>query len=347
MHEVKRLLNGSDGTPKPGCNNDRNKQSRQKLETAKRLLDRIVSIRSTDPMALHYYALYHMDVGRFDLAEEKLTRAARLVPSNPMPQHNLGDLYFKKKAYVKATSHYKRAIQIDPNLDLPYVGLGNIKFLQGRIYSAMGAYSRAVRLNQHNADALIGLGNCYKKNNNTDKAFGCYEQAYQLNKTSKGLNAALSEMFIAKKQYHEADEILTNAIDLYPASSLFHKQLGDVKSAMGNEDGAVEAYTNFLRLTCENEILTKFIKSKFESYLSIAILSDLLKKQKKINYDLLIKDLNNTLIIYLIRKQVLGKPTTAKKKAIQQFSTYFTDKVVVSSSTKKNGAPQKQTCMPW
>jgi tetratricopeptide (TPR) repeat protein len=339
MNEVKRLLGDRCGPARLICDLNENRHPRQKLETARRLLDKILSIRSTYPMALHYYALYHIETGHLDLAEKKLAMAARTAAAGPLPRYHLGNFYFERKEYALAASHYQRAIQIDPNLDLPYIGLGNIKFLQGKICSAMVSYSKAAGLNQNNADALIGLGNCYKDNNNTEKAALCYEQAYRLDRTNKGLNAVLAEVYIAKKQYHRANEIMTGAVGLDPDSSSFHKQLGDINSVMNKEAEAVEAYTNFLRLTCENEILTQFIKSKFENYLAVEIISDLLRKQKKINYHQFIKEMNNAVMIYLIRKRTLGKLTTTKKKAIQQFSKFYIDKVVVSIAENKNWRP--------
>ncbi len=343
MREVKRLMGGRAGTMRRKYDLEENRQTRQNLEKARRLLDKILSIDNTYPMALHYYALYHFETGQLDLAEKNLALAIHSDEADPISHYNLGNLYYERKAYGKSFMHYKRAIQINPNFDQAYVGMGNVKFKQGKIYSAMGSYARAARLNKNNADAMFGIGNCYKVNNNARKAMGCYEQAYRLDKTNKSLNAVLSEMYMARKEYNKANEILTEAINIDPKSSVLHKHLGDIRSEQNKETDAVEAYINFLRLTCENKILTQYIKSKFESYLSVEIISNLLKKQKKINYDQFIKDLNNAVIIYLIRQRVLGKLTTAKKKAILRFSSYFVNKVVVSIAKNKNWQPPSTT----
>jgi tetratricopeptide (TPR) repeat protein len=330
INEVKHLMDGKVETVGPVADLSANKQYRQKLETARCLLDKILSIRSTYPKALHYYALYHIETGRLDLAEKNWTRAIQSGKNRQIFHYNLGKLYFERRDYDKSMLHYKKAIQTDPNYDPPHVGMGNIKFQQGKIYSAMGSYSYAARINNRNADALIGIGNCYMQTKNFEKAKGSYEQAYRLDKTNKHLNAVLSGMCIARKQYHKADKILLDAIDRYPSYSVFHKQLGDIKSKLNKESDAVEAYTNFLRIKCEKESLSQFIKSKFESYLAVEIISDLLKKKKKINYDQFIKELNNVVTVYLINQRILGKLTATKKKAYQQFSSYYIDKVVVS-----------------
>lgn len=341
MHEVKRLLDEKIETTGPVADLAENKQYRQKLETVRCLLDKILSIRSTYPKALHYYALYHIVTGRLDLAEKNWARAIQSGKDSQIFHYNLGNLYFERKEYDKSMLHYKKAIQIDPNYDPPHVGMGNIKFQRGKIYSAMGSYSYAARINNGNPDALIGIGNCYMQTKNIEKAKGSYEQAFKLDKTNKYLNAVLSDMFIARKQYHEADKILLDAIDRHPTYSVFYKQLGDIKSKLNKELDAVEAYTNFLRLKCEKESLSQFIRSKFESYLAVEIISDLIKKKKKINYDQFIKELNNVVTVYLINQRILGELTATKKKAYQQFTSYFIDKIVVSMAKNQKWRPSK------
>ncbi len=341
MHDVKRLMDGKLETTGPVADLAENKQYRQKLETVRCLLDKILSKRSTYPKALHYYALYHIATGRLDLAEKNWTRAIQSGKDRQIFHNNLGNLYFERKDYDKSMLHYKKAIQIDPDYDPPHVGMGNIKFQRGKIYSAMGSYSYAARINNGNANALIGIGNCYMQTKNFKKAKGSYEQAFKLDKTNKFLNAVLSDIYIARKQYHEADNILLGAIDRHPTYSVFHKQLGDIKSKLNKELDAVEAYTNFLRLECEKDSLSQFIRSKFESYLAVEIISDLLKKKKKINYDQFIKELNNVVTVYLINQRILGKLTAIKKKAYQQFSRYYIDKVVVSIAQNQKRRPPK------
>lgn len=332
LNDVQQILGGVVFTKGDFVEHASEKQFGRELETAKCLLDKISELNGAYPLLLHYYALYHFKAGNFKEAEKCWKNATISDFDNPIPHTHLGDLYFENNDCRKAALHYKKAIQKDKCFTPPRVGMGNIKYSQGKIYSAMGFYSLANKITPDDHRALIGLGNCYRHSGNIEKAMRCYEQAYSLDRSEKDLNAVLFDLYFATKDYIKARKILVGALRLFPHSPGFYKRLGDINSLLNRENEAIDAYTNFLRFKCEKDRLAKFVKRNFEKYLALEIISDLVKGEKKINYALLVKELNSLMTGHLINQRLLGELNRAKKKAYQSFSSYFVNDVLISIS---------------
>lgn len=257
---------------------------------------------------------------------------------SPFSHTTLGNLNFESRKYGKAALHYKQALQIDRNYDPAHVGMGKIEYNHGRVLSAMRHFAFAVNKNENNHDALVGLGNCYQQIHNYEEALRCYEQAYKINDTNKDLNAELSNLYMARKEYQKANDVLTRSIAIDPCCSRFYKSIGDINSILYKEKEAVDAYINFLKLRCDRDKLTNLVRSRFERYLALEIISDLVKREKKINYDSFIKEMSKMMTIFLIRQRILGKLNNTKKKAYLKFSNDFIHYVLLTM-VQKEGHP--------
>ena len=256
-------------------------------------------------------------------------KSVRQNPKSPSYHTHLGNRNFERMKYGKAARRYKQALQIDRYFDPAYVGMGNIEYAQGKLFSAMRYYTFAIKMNINNHDALVGLGNCFQQIGKYEKALECYEKAYKLNTRNKDLNAELSNLYMARNEYNKVNDILTRSIALYPDCSRFYKRIGDMYSILNKEKKAIDAYIHFINLRCDKMALTNLVRSKFERYLALEIISDLIKGKRKINYDAFIKELTRMMTIFLIRQRILGEPNNTKHKAYQNFSNYFINKVLL------------------
>ena len=66
-----------------------------------------VTCRLDDPSA----GQYRCQIGKYDLAEENLNKAAAHMSSDPTVQEHLGDLYQKTGRLKLAVAHWDRAVQ--------------------------------------------------------------------------------------------------------------------------------------------------------------------------------------------------------------------------------------------
>lgn len=269
--------------------------------------------------------------------------SARTRPDSPPSHTHLGNLNFERRNYGKAAWYYKQALQIDRKFGPAHVGIGNIEYRNGKIFSAMRFYTFAIKMNSKNHDALVGLGNCFQHIGKNEKALDCYEQAYDINTRNKDLNASISNLYIATKEYKKAGDILKRSIALYPNCSRFYKSIGDMYSSLNKERKAIDAYIHFIDLKCDKDALTNLVRSKFERYLALEIISDLIKRQKKINYDAFVKELSRMMTIYLIRQKILGTPSITKHRAYRRFASYFIDKVLLCIVQQQNHPSHETT----
>jgi tetratricopeptide (TPR) repeat protein/protein involved in polysaccharide export with SLBB domain len=119
--------------------------------------------------------------------------------------------------------------------------------LEGRTGEAAAAFERAVALDPSNGNAFYSLGNVYSEMGRWDDAAAAYRKAVGLNRADveayNNLGIALAERGL----YAQAEEALEHAVKIYPkwAEPYFH--LSRVRRALGDEQGAREAYARALR----------------------------------------------------------------------------------------------------
>jgi len=314
----------------------RNENNSRKSNTPNHLSKRYSRIDNGYAPPKHSDSPHRLKIGNPAGNEKNSKMFVSSNTNSPLSHTNLGNLSFERRNYGKAAGKYKQALQIDRHFDPAYVGLGQIEYEQGNVFMAMRYYTFAIKMNNNNHDALVGLGNCFQLIRNYEKALECFESAYQIDTTNKDLNAELANLYLAMKDYPKAKEILTQSIKLYPCCSRYYKSIGDMCTILHKEEEAVDAYSNFINLKCDKDKLTNLVRSRYERYLRLEIISNLIKRKKKINYDSLIKELSRMMTIFLIRQRILGEPNNPKLKAYQRFSSYFINKMLMSKARKKD-----------
>jgi len=108
--------------------------------------------------APHWYALYLLDVGRFDEAMTEIKRAHELDPLSAVIWTSLTYVYFAKGDVNTAIAECKRVIDLDPNYPRAheYLGLGYLK--QGQYTEAIAELQKAVELSGSERRPLRDLG---------------------------------------------------------------------------------------------------------------------------------------------------------------------------------------------
>lgn len=82
-----------------------------KLEESLNLIKQAVSFEPNNPAYLDSLGWAYFKLGKFDLAEENLNKAAAHMSSDPTVQEHLGDLYQKTGRLKLAANHWDRAVQ--------------------------------------------------------------------------------------------------------------------------------------------------------------------------------------------------------------------------------------------
>jgi tetratricopeptide (TPR) repeat protein len=81
------------------------------LEESLNYIKQAVSLEPTNGAYLDSLGWAYFKVGKFDLAEENLTKASLRMESDPTVQDHLGDLYQKTGRLKLAAAHWERAME--------------------------------------------------------------------------------------------------------------------------------------------------------------------------------------------------------------------------------------------
>jgi tetratricopeptide (TPR) repeat protein len=82
-----------------------------RLEESLNYIKQAVSLEPTNGAYLDSLGWAYFKVGKFDLAEENLTKASLRMESDPTVQDHLGDLYQKTGRLKLAAAHWERAME--------------------------------------------------------------------------------------------------------------------------------------------------------------------------------------------------------------------------------------------
>ena len=166
------------------------------------------------------------NLSHFYLAEKNYGKAfitlRSLVNSNASPHYisyahsNLGSIYLQLGDYPKAENEFKLGIKVKPNLPTNHFNLGTLLASQGRNLEAKKSYDKAEDL--------------YKN----------YKWGY---KTPTELYINKARLLLKLKLYGEAKKSIDNYLDFFPESGSGHFILGNIFSATGKLQQALDEYS--------------------------------------------------------------------------------------------------------
>jgi tetratricopeptide (TPR) repeat protein len=125
---------------------------------------------------------------------------------------NLGDEYFQKGEYAAAINSYNQALQFNNSDADIYYKLGLVNYQLGEYHTAITNYSQAINININHPQAYNQIGLVH----------------YQIS------------------NYHIAIEAYTQAIRINPHIAINYKNRADVRSHIGDTQGAIEENMFFL-----------------------------------------------------------------------------------------------------
>ena len=147
------------------------------------------------------------DPGQLNIFEE--TSEAKVIQ---MPQ---GGSFFDHalnlddKGLNEAKEAYERAIQQGDNIADALCNLGVIEFSLGNAREAVNCFTRALKEDSRHLEAHFNLANLYSEKGNYDLAQLHYEVAITIDENFEHSYYNLGLVFISKKSYREALEILS------------------------------------------------------------------------------------------------------------------------------------------
>jgi tetratricopeptide (TPR) repeat protein len=183
-------------------------------------------------------------------SEEQLKKQAEL-------QKMFDDGVAASKAgnYDESVTKFNEAIAIAPNCADCYYNIGYAHVQKQEWDKAEAAYLKAVELKPDYADAWNGLANAYNAQGKADEALAASEKASSLGGGAAGTggnaNALYNQGVILWNQskFAEAKEKFAAAAEADPTHQEALYRLGMAEVNLGNIDGAIAAFENYLKVS--------------------------------------------------------------------------------------------------
>lgn len=145
-----------------------------------------------------------MKMGRMEDAIVALKDVERINPNDIDALYYLGYYYESRKEYLRACEYYRRSIEIDHS----------------------------------QAETHLNLGICYAKLGERDKAIHEFEEAFKIDEELYDALFNIALMYIGKKQYHKASELLMKAHSANKEDLEIMNDLAYVNFKMGDIENA-------------------------------------------------------------------------------------------------------------
>jgi len=197
------------------------------------------------------------NLSHFYLVEKNYGKAfitlRSLVNSNASPHYisyahsNLGSIYLQLGDYPKAENQFKLGIKVKPNLPTNHFNLGTLLASQGRNLEAKKSYDKAEDLYKNykwgykNPNQLSKqLENLLRENlGDLDQKIN---QLVIQTKTPPELYINKARLLLKLKLYGQAKKSIDNYLDFFPESGSGHFILGNIFSATGKLQQALDEY---------------------------------------------------------------------------------------------------------
>jgi tetratricopeptide (TPR) repeat protein len=108
----------------------------QKLDEALAMIKKAVELEPANGAYLDSLGWVYFKLGKYELAEDNLTKAAQHMGSDPTVQHHLGDLYQKTGRLKLAAVHWERALEEWNKTIAPEVDTEEVATVQKELESA-------------------------------------------------------------------------------------------------------------------------------------------------------------------------------------------------------------------
>jgi len=142
--------------------------------------------------------------------------------------------------FRNVTRHY-------PDSHIAWNNLGSIAFEHGDVKTALEDYDRSLAI-RPNAAAFFNLGQIALQKGLIQKAMELYRRAILSRPNDRDAHLNLGVLLLQEREFIEATEAFQKAITIDDTFALAYFNLGLAREALGNKDGARQAYTRALEL---------------------------------------------------------------------------------------------------
>ncbi|MBV8760365.1 MAG: tetratricopeptide repeat protein [Deltaproteobacteria bacterium] len=192
-------------------------------------------------------------LGKVDEAALAFRAAVKAEPENADAHVYLGMALRGQSEYDEAKVHLTKAIDIDPHNGRAYFELGLIAGLQNKADEAEQALAKAVKMSPNDSQFWYAYGEVFRSTDRLDEALSAYRKAVELDPPYPKAQQKLGLLLVERKQYDEAEVVLTQAIRRDKNIAVNYLNLGTVYAAKKKNQLAIENFEKFLSLASKSD----------------------------------------------------------------------------------------------
>ncbi len=200
---------------------------------------------------------YHKALGQalanaeknYDGAALEFRAAIKADPSDPEAHVLLGMALRNQNELDESKSYLDKAIELDPRNGRAYFEMGLLYNIEKKQADAEAALSKAIQLSPNESLFWYAYGEIYRLQDRQDEAVKAYRRAVELDPPYPKALLKLGIALVDKKQYDEAEGLLTQAIRRDSHAVLAYFYLGELHSAQSKNKLALDNYETFVKLS--------------------------------------------------------------------------------------------------
>jgi putative PEP-CTERM system TPR-repeat lipoprotein len=200
-----------------------------------------------DPVVRNFVGGVFVTAGRFDLAREHFSEAAKLAPDKPDGLVNLGRLDLTEGKAQAAEGHFKQALEKDPKNLVATIGMALAANGRKDTKTAEKFLLQAVDQHPESPDARLSLARFYLETGNVGKAKAAVDAATKANPKSAPMANVRGTVLLAAQDVPGAIASFEEAVKLDPRSPNFAASLARARLANRDTAGALAGINSALQ----------------------------------------------------------------------------------------------------
>ncbi|AGY56745.1 tetratricopeptide repeat protein [Gloeobacter kilaueensis] len=186
----------------------------KRFDEALRETNAVLQAEPNSAQALSLLGSIHLKCRRYDEALAACHKALTIDPLSVSACLGVGMAYLRKKDFKQAMAAFENAVKLDPKQPKVYISLGLAMFGQERFDDAIQYFYRALRFSPQTELPYILIARACRKQGRTADAITALEDLIKIRPESFIAHATLASIYLDKKNYEAAEQILNRALEI-------------------------------------------------------------------------------------------------------------------------------------
>ena len=185
---------------------------------------------------------------KFDEALIQYKKTLDMDPEWAEGYCNVGLIHLNKGEFTEAEENLQISLSKDENLVEAYFNLGCDYQEKSDYEKALSFFKEVILREPDNANAFLRMGTCAQYLGRAEDAVSFFNEALRLQPNSLEAGAALSSLYIEKKDYIQAEEVLRVNLVSHPDSLPLHYSLGLILKEQEKYEAALAQFNAVVTL---------------------------------------------------------------------------------------------------